>query len=206
MREKGYGSCGWLMLIVMFIVTNGCASIISGNKQQVTFNSEPQGANVTVSGRQIGVTPVTTSIDRKKDQTLVFEKDGFKPATMQLTTTLNSWFWGNIVLGGLIGSTTDGLSGAYIEYAPSQYLVPLVPVAEKKANLEINKKLFVLMNYDKLVKELYTEPGEYTKTFIILNGIEEVKENHFINKMREIAKTTDNALVFADKVTAISAN
>jgi len=172
----------------------------------MTFNSEPAGAKVTISGRQIGLTPTTTVLDRKKDQVLVIEKEGYKPVTMQLTTSLNSWFWGNILIGGLIGSTTDGITGSMNEYAPSQYFVPLAPIEEKKANLEINKKVFAMMNYDRLVKELFTEPGEYTKALMVLMGVEEGKEGVMINKMRDIAKTTSNGLVFAEKVTVISAN
>jgi len=203
---KGNALYALVPLLFMIILTNGCATVISGKTQQMTFNSEPAGAKVTISGRQIGLTPITTVLDRKKDQVLVIEKEGYKPVTMQLTTSLNSWFWGNILIGGLIGSTTDGITGSVNEYAPSQYFVPLTPIEEKKANLEINKKIFAMMNYDKLVKELFTEPGEYTKAFIILMGVEEGKEGVVINKMRDIAKTTNNGLVFAEKVTVISTN
>jgi hypothetical protein len=67
----------------------------------------------------------------------VFSKDGYKPVTMELTTTLDPWFWGNIVLGGFIGSTTDYINGSVNEYSPSQFFVTLTPdgVAALKVRL-----------------------------------------------------------------------
>ena len=195
-----------VLILTAIVFLQGCASIISGKTQQVTFNSEPDGANVIITGRQIGKTPVTTQLDRAKDQTLTFEKEGYKPVTMQLTTTLNSWFWGNILIGGLIGSTTDGITGSVYEYAPSQYFVPLKPVEEKKANLEINKKIFVMMNYNQLVKEIFSVKGEYTKTLFILMGIDKEKEDDYLIELRGIAMTADNGLVFAERVAAMSIN
>lgn len=195
-----------VLILTAIVFLQGCASIISGKTQQVTFNSEPDGANVIITGRQIGKTPITTQLDRAKDQTLTFEKEGYKPVTMQLTTTLNSWFWGNILIGGLIGSTTDGITGSVYEYAPSQYFVPLKPVEEKKANLEINKKIFVMMNYNQLVKEIFSVKGEYTKTLFILMGIDKEKEDDYLIELRGIAMTADNGLVFAERVAAMSIN
>src|SRR5260221_7059201 len=90
----------------------GCATIMSGSSQDLSFNSSPDGATVTVGGRIIGKTPITTRLGKESGQTLVFEKDGYKSITMRLETSLDGWFWGNIVLGGVIGSTTDGITGA----------------------------------------------------------------------------------------------
>ena len=188
------------------MITQGCATIISGKTQQMTFNSEPDGANVVINGRQIGKTPITTQLNREKNQSITFEKEGYKPVTMQLTTALNSWFWGNILIGGLIGSTTDGITGSVYEYSPSQYFIPLKTLDEKKANLYINRKLFILMNYDCLVKEIYSEPGEYTRSLIILMGVGKDQEKHFVNTMKNIALTTNNILTFSEKVTGISTN
>ena len=197
---------GWMSLIFLLLLANGCASIIDGKQQEMTFNSEPDGAKITINGRQIGTTPMTTSIDRKKDQTLLIEKEGYKPVTMQLTTTLNGWFWGNILLGGVIGSTTDGISGAYVEYAPSQYYIPLTQIGDNNASLKIETKLFTMINYDKIVKELFTEPGEYTKALFALMEIKEEEESLVISQMRDLAISTNNVLVFAEKVKTISRN
>src|SRR5579884_1609629 len=116
-------SCATLALCLL----TGCATIISGTSQEVSFVSNPEGATVAVSRRVLGKAPLTTRIDRKQGQTLVFEREGYKPLTMRLDTTINPWFWGNIVFGGLIGSTTDGISGGVYMYSPAQYMITLEP-------------------------------------------------------------------------------
>jgi len=67
-------------------------------------------------------------LDKKANQSLVFEKDGYKTLTLPLETTLDPWFWGNIILGGLFGSTTDAISGAVNQYSPGQYNITLQPL------------------------------------------------------------------------------
>lgn len=89
---------------------SGCATIVSGTDQKLTFDSEPEGATVTVAGRVLGKTPLTVEVDKDKNLALTFEKEGYKTYTTQLSTSLEPWFWGNIVIGGLVGSTTDSLS------------------------------------------------------------------------------------------------
>jgi hypothetical protein len=102
--------------ILSIFILSSCASIVTGRDQNLTFNSEPDGATVTVSGKVVGKTPISVQIDKGKNQALVFEKEGYKTFTTQLSTRTNSWFWGNIVLGGFFGSSTDGISGAIYEF------------------------------------------------------------------------------------------
>ncbi len=206
-RESGIVSRGgFIPTLLIFLFASGCASIISGKSQEMTFTSQPDGALVTVSGREIGKTPITSRLDRAKNQSVTFQKEGFKPVTMQLTTTLNGWFWGNIVLGGLIGSTTDGLSGAVYEYAPSQYYVPLVPLEEKKAIRQNDSKLFIIVNYHNLTKEIFSTPGEYTKTLFSIMNISKEEEIRAIITIRDVALTTHDIPMFAEKVTSIYRN
>jgi len=116
-----------LLLAVTVILSTGCASVVSGTDQKLTFNSEPEESTVAVSGRVLGKTPLTVPVDRGSNQSITFEKEGYKTYTAQLSTTTNPWFFGNIVLGGLVGSTTDGVSGAIHEFSPDQYFVTLKP-------------------------------------------------------------------------------
>ena len=76
---------------------------------------------VTVIGRVIGKTPITLQLDKKKDQSVSFTLEGYKTQTRNLETSIDGFFWGNIVLGGFIGSTTDAITGGMHEYSPNQY-------------------------------------------------------------------------------------
>ena len=75
-----------LTTIVCTVLLGGCASIMHGTAQEVTFQSSPEEVTVTVTGRIIGKTPITTRLDKKSGQSMTFTKDGYKPLTMELTT------------------------------------------------------------------------------------------------------------------------
>jgi len=76
MNLNGEIKIAFLAFILALI--GGCATIVSGTTQEVSFQSNPEGAKVTVSGRVIGKTPVTLQLKREKGQSLAFEKEGYE--------------------------------------------------------------------------------------------------------------------------------
>jgi uncharacterized protein YceK len=46
------------VLVAGAVAISGCASIVDGTDQSMTFNSEPDGAAVTVAGKVVGKTPL----------------------------------------------------------------------------------------------------------------------------------------------------
>jgi hypothetical protein len=93
----------------------GCASIVSKSNWPVTINSSPSGAKVTVSNDRTGAvmhsaeTPTTITLPSSSGffvparYKLEFSKKGCAPVTTQVTATMNGWYVGNIVIGGLVG-------------------------------------------------------------------------------------------------------
>lgn len=93
----------------------GCASIFNGTTQAVVIHSEPQeGAAITVTNRagemvHTGTTPVTLTLRRGagyfkgESYTLRLKKAGFVDKEMTITPTVSGWYFGNILLGGLVG-------------------------------------------------------------------------------------------------------
>jgi len=60
------------------------------------------------------------------DQVFTFKKSGYKDATVTLRKATTPMFWGNVLIGGLIGSSTDSIfTKNSMEYSPSQYYVQL---------------------------------------------------------------------------------
>ena len=216
-------SLSYASVFILAISVSGCATIVTGSQQPVTFNSNPDGATVSVAGRTIGKTPITTSMKKESGQALVFEKEGYKPLTMQLETQLNPWFWGNIVIGGLIGSTTDGLSGAVYEYSPNQYMVTLQPAgtgsletptapSEGTSSLETHtalsesqkRKDYIVRNYESLIKELQNgpaaQPGEYLASLLSLLNVKPNLEYDAIKRIRALSVAYPDIVEFADHV------
>jgi hypothetical protein len=164
----------------LLLLATGCASIVDGRTQAVVFNSTPDGAEVIYNSTKLGVTPFTTIFQRSDADRVVVtvKKEGYEDQTLKLTTRMNYWFWGNIILGGLIGSTTDFVSGAYTEFEPDKYFINLIPKKASEAEREEIKKIawartFILAGYSHLENELATGEGEYLRSLHALLGVKE---------------------------------
>lgn len=122
------------VLICIFIA--GCASLIDGTTQEISVDSNPQGATVYVSTRKgdvlgkklkWGETPTKVTIPRK-DGVIFLEKEGYESSEVSLVRTMNPWIWGDILLTSLLSTSIDTSTGASNEFDPNSYLVELTPV------------------------------------------------------------------------------
>ncbi len=202
----------------------GCATISSGTTQEMSFQSTPEDVIVTliervrVEGsdnqfedkpRILGKTPFTTQLDRAENQSIQFSKPGYKPVTMKLTTTLNGWFWGNIVFGGLVGSTTDNMSGASVEYAPSQFYVTLTPLISSSierftGHSDRDKaREFIVRRYSNLMADLSNGKGEDLTTLFRLLRIEPDQDADARHKIQALSEVYTDPAVFANHVTEL---
>ena len=118
----------------------GCATIIEGGSQPVTFTSTPDAASISIvnkAGLKIhsGMTPATvplkrgTGYFRSEQYKVVIEKPGFEPQTIYLSASVNGWYIGNIIFGGLIGLlVVDPLTGAMYSFPSDTMDSTLVPL------------------------------------------------------------------------------
>lgn len=120
------------------VALSGCASIQSGTTQNVKVASNPAGATVYVALKKdgvvankvaVGVTPVTVNLSRKHGALFV-EKEGYVPTEVALTTKMNPWMWGNVILTSPLSTSIDTSTGASREYDPGEYMVDLKPVTK----------------------------------------------------------------------------
>jgi hypothetical protein len=190
------------------LVLTGCASIFSGKTQDVSFQSTPSGATVSLSGVPIGATPISTMIQRKNDQTLTVSKEGYKTFSAQMTTKIEPWFWGNILFGGIIGSVTDAVTGSMYEYAPGQYLVTLEQesASQVSAPTEKSKKdrarEFIILSYNQIVADISKGSGSYLNSLMGLLEIPRNDEAVAVRRIKAFAEAFPDIPQFADQVTA----
>src|SRR5687768_9834532 len=105
-----------MALVLVALVASGCASILKGREQTVSFKSDPSDAKVVISdawqGRevQVGSTPFTTSLRRgagyfkKARYNVTFEKPGYRTEAVVLEGTPGGWYMGgNLLFGGGVG-------------------------------------------------------------------------------------------------------
>ncbi|AZA83119.1 PEGA domain-containing protein [Chryseobacterium lactis] len=114
-----------LLVGAMFSVTS-CATIFTGSKDKISFNSSPEGAKVFHKGIEKCITPCTAEIPRSLSKQMVtFEKEGFNNKEVKLTKTFNPVTLLNILFGGAIGVGIDAATGSLTKYSPKKYEVEL---------------------------------------------------------------------------------
>ena len=189
----------------VLILFTGCASIVSGRHQSLTFSSSPDDALVTVDGKPLGKTPLSTQMERTgKDQIVTIQKEGYKPSTFQLKSTVNGWFFGNLIFGGLFGMSTDSSTGALYAYSQDMYNVSLTPLGASTPPPSAEVKTFVITNYKSITEELNTKPDQYLKALFTLLKVKSEQEADYTQKIKTLADENKDIVGFADKVAALA--
>jgi hypothetical protein len=106
------------------VFLSGCASIFNGPTQSVSVQSVPEGASVSVTNKagdkiHSGTAPVTITLKRgagyfkSEVYTFAFTKEGYATKELIITGGISGWYFGNILLGGVIGMVAvDPVTGA----------------------------------------------------------------------------------------------
>src|SRR5689334_21682422 len=101
---------------VACLFLSGCATVTRGTTNQVTFVSEPAGAEMQTSVGHRCTTPCTIEFSRKQEFVATFSKAGFKPEQVTVQTRVAgsgaAGFAGNLVVGGLVGMGVDAATGS----------------------------------------------------------------------------------------------
>ena len=115
---------------LLILSLSGCASIVDGGRKEVSVKSQPSEAKVTVydkKGTEVvaGQTPAIFPLKRSggyftgAKYRIVVEKPGYKTAEIEVKSTINGWYFGNFVFGGLIGLLiVDPATGAMWKLSP----------------------------------------------------------------------------------------
>lgn len=130
----------------------GCATVTRGTKQGVKFLSEPPGANVTVVRvtkeklRYSCVSPCELQLSRKRDFSVTFEHDGYKPVTARLASRLSAkgaaaTTVGNFVAGGGVGFLVDIGTGADLQLKPDPMRAKLAPVDSAEDSVVYDERI-----------------------------------------------------------------
>lgn len=124
---------GVFSLSAAALLLSGCASIVHGGARKISMASQPSGARFSIvkEGTQetvsSGVTPMTVSLSPKggyfrgQSYTVHFAMAGYDDATVAIRPEMSGWYFGNILLGGLIGMlAVDPVTGAMWNLSPDK--------------------------------------------------------------------------------------
>jgi hypothetical protein len=147
-----------LVCLLALFLTN-CASIFTGAKRSVLFESNPTGAKVYVNGFEKGVTP--TQIKVKADDRIDFRLDGFKERVVVMDSKFNLVS----ILNGfsIIGWGVDALTGS-LKRVDTEYV---------KVDLESEAKAVAVSDYLKngsINKVNIDTENKIIETVIVLNN------------------------------------
>jgi hypothetical protein len=119
-----------LVLFILPFLSYNCAAIVHGNKQDVSFTSQPAGATLYIDDHKVGATPKTIRLPRKgringeaspkKSYKIKIELEGYLPYEIFVKRDVDGWVFGNLAFGGLIGFIIDAASGSMYRLTPDQ--------------------------------------------------------------------------------------
>ena len=122
-----------ILLCVSMLVLPGCATMLSGSTQSVSFSSSPSGATVMHNGRALGQTPLQVNIDRGEGGNVTFAMEGYSTASVPMQESVN-WTTGwNLFTFWILGFIVDAVSGSLWKYSPDSYHGMLTPAAPRYA-------------------------------------------------------------------------
>ena len=108
--------------VVFAALTSGCATITTGRTQGFTIATEPPAASCELSrkGKSVGVinpTPGTLQLEKSSAAIDInCKKAGYLTAEDTVSSSMQGWTFGNLILGGIIGLAVDAGSGAMHQY------------------------------------------------------------------------------------------
>lgn len=122
-----------MLVVVLFALLPGCASITGTKNQPVTVQTHEKGKQVVGAtctlvndkGTWFATSPSSLVIAKSyEDLSVTCQKDGHTPGSVVFRSSSNGGVWGNILAGGIIGYAVDSSSGAGFDY-PSMLTVEM---------------------------------------------------------------------------------
>lgn len=111
-----------ISIFALVLAVSGCASIIDGKHQNVNLVPSTSGkvsaTVVSPSGVQEVTLPTVIHTERSKEDIIVKVEESrcYEESTQTVQSSVNPLILGNVICGGLLGSTTDFATGAAYEY------------------------------------------------------------------------------------------
>lgn len=115
------------------MLMTGCASIVSDSQYPVAVSSTPDHAEFTVRNEDGitvagGMTPSTVMLKsgagffNGETYIVEFRKDGYSSRIVTLDSSMDGWYFGNLLFGGLVGLfVVDPLTGAMWKLPTTAY-------------------------------------------------------------------------------------
>jgi hypothetical protein len=213
-------SSAFLIGLIALVLNTGCAYLMSGQYQYVTFHSSPDGVTITSGGETLGTTPDILTLKRIKNRRLEFTKEGYRQQALTMKTSTNGWLYANafFCLACVLSTTVDYGTGAVYSYDPNKYYIIMVPDGVTETPAETKKRetrSFILANYRNITaalsrstsdsgfkKKYHSTPSssEYVKSLLAILEVPEPDTTDAIDKLKNLSEASGDAKAFSDAV------
>lgn len=188
------------LFIFSLVITqlSGCASVLKGVEQEMTFKSDPEGATVFVDGLKKGQTPLTVKLRKDEYKRVTLKKKAYQDHVILLQQRFDKIGLINIILP--TGFTTDASTGAMFAYVPGTFYINLTKLDGKNlSNRYLQRdtgnelREFVFINYIKLKQQCVKQcDSESIQTLTWLVAKEYKKANTLAREYVRKALITSN--------------
>lgn len=114
----------FLVLTATVFLFSSCATIFTGTKDTIRFNSKPEGATVYIDGIEVCKTPCEARVKRSlSDKDVEIKLDGYKTRIITLDRSFNVVSILN--LAGFVGWAVDAATGSIMKYDRKSYDIEL---------------------------------------------------------------------------------
>jgi len=146
-----------LTMVGILLLTTSCASIFTGAKRSVLFESDPSGAKVMVNGFEKGTTPVQIKV--KADDRVDFRLDNYRERVVVMDSKFNLVS----ILNGIsiIGWGVDAITGS-LKRVDTKYVKVTLEKSDKTAFINYMKN-------GNITKTNVDEVNKVIETVIVLN-------------------------------------
>lgn len=102
------------IMMASVLLFSSCASIVSKSTYPLSINSSPSNAKVSITDKKgkeiyLGNTPATVKLKAgagffsKAEYQVKFSSPGYDDKIVPITFKLDGWYFGNLLLGGVLG-------------------------------------------------------------------------------------------------------
>ena len=116
-----------IVVIPMALLAFSCATIIKGSTEEIYFNTNPQGATVSINGHPFGKTPLVMELETSSSHVAEIEFAGYEKKTVMIIKKVSTGFVILDILSGVLPVVIDAVTGSWNTLSPSNISVVYQP-------------------------------------------------------------------------------
>ena len=119
-----------ILLSVAFIfLSTSCATLFSGNTDEVVITTSPADALVSVNGIPRGYTPLTLELEKGESYSIRIEKEGYQDGYATISDKVGAGWVVLDVFTGLAPLIIDAVTGSWSGLEPDSISLALMPLS-----------------------------------------------------------------------------